>query len=63
MNWYCIHKKTWPGTYYEPPESWCELNPNDDYDCENCPYRYSKEDFDADRADYEYEKYKDSIDF
>ena len=57
----CIYRKTWAGNFYEPPEAWCSLDY--DYDCENCPHHYSKEDYEADRADYEYEKYKYSIDF
>ena len=61
MSWYCIYEKTWSGTHYEPPETWCELNY--DYDCESCPNRYSKEDYEADRADIEYERYRDSLDF
>ena len=61
MSWDCIHKKTWPGTRYEPPEIWCELNK--DYDCEDCPHKYSQEDSEDDRADYEYERYRDSFDF
>lgn len=59
MSRYCIHEKTWPGTCYEPPETWCEF----DNDCENCPHRYSKEDYENDLADYEYDIYKDSLDF
>ena len=61
MSWYCIHEKTWSGTLYEPPEAWCELN--EDCDCEDCPHRYSQEDYEDDRADYEYERYRDSFDF
>lgn len=61
MSWYCIHEKTWPETLYEPPEAWCELD--EDCDCEDCPHRYSQEDYEDDRADYEYERYRDSFDF
>ena len=61
MSWYCIHEKTWPGTLYESPEAWCELD--EDCDCEDCPHRYSQEDYEDDRADYEYERYRDSFDF
>ena len=61
MSWYCIHEKTWPGTLYEPPEAWCELD--EDCDCEDCPHRYSQEDYEDDRADYEYERYRNSFDF
>jgi hypothetical protein len=50
--------KTWTGSYYEPPESWCELN--SEYDCDNCPDRYSKEDYAYDIADFEYEDHKGS---
>ena len=56
MSWFCIYEKRWLGTLYEPPESWCEIN--DDYDCEHCPHRYSKEDYEADRSDYLYDEYK-----
>ena len=61
MSWYCIHEKTWPGTLYKPPEAWCELD--EDCDCEDCPHRYSQEDYEDDCADYEYERYRDSFDF
>ena len=61
MSWYCIHEKTWPGALYEPPEAWCGLDEN--CDCEDCPHRYSQEDYEDDRADYEYERYRDSFDF
>ncbi len=61
MSWYCIHEKTWPGTLYEPPESGCKFD--EDYDCENCPHRYSKEDYEDDKEDYEYEKYRSSLAF
>jgi len=61
MSWYCIHEKTLPGTLYEPSEAWCELGEDCDY--ENCPHRYSQEDYEDDRADYEYERYRDSFDF
>ena len=63
MSWYCIHEKTWSGTLYEPLEAWCELNEDCDCDCEDCPHRYSQEDYEDDRADYEYERYRDSFDF
>ena len=61
MCWYCIHEKTWPGTLYEPPATWCELN--EDCDCEGCPHRYSQEDYEDDYVDYEYERFRDSFDF
>ena len=61
MSWYCIHEKTWPGTLYEPPEAWCELN--EDCDCEDCPHRCSQEGYEDDRADYEYEIYRDFLGF
>ena len=62
MSWYCIHEKTWSGTLYEPPEAWCELN--EDYcDCENCPHRYSGEDYEDERINYEYESRRDFLDF
>lgn len=61
MSSYCIYEKTSPGTLYEPPESWCDIN--EDYDCENCPYYFSKEDYEDERLDYEYELYRESFDF
>ena len=57
MSWDCVHEKRWPGNYYEPPEIWCELNP--EHDCENCPYYYSEEDYEADKADFLYDMQKD----
>ena len=61
MSWYCVHEKTWPGNLYEPPESWCEID--DDYTCENCPLRHSKDDEEWDQVDYEYDRHIDSFDF
>ena len=62
MSWYCVHERIYPGTLYEPPESWCDID--DDCCCgDDCPHRYSREDYEADRADYEYDMYRDSIDF
>ena len=58
---FCIHMKTMTGSYYEPSESWCELN--SEYGCDDCPDRYSKEDYYNDRADYEYDRYRDSLEF
>ena len=61
MSWYCIHEKTQSSTFYEPPETWCELK--DDCDCENCSYKYSQEDYEGDLIDREYERYIDFFDF
>ncbi len=47
---YCIHNKMADGDWYNPPESWCSLD--SEYPCgENCPYYYSKNDYEADAAD------------
>lgn len=56
---FCIHMKIWSGSYYEPPEACCELD--SEYDCDDCPYCYSKEDYECDCADYEYDRYRDSF--
>ena len=57
----CVYKEAWGGSRYEPPESWCSFGYDVAHDCENCPYYYSKEDYEADRADFEYDRYKDSF--
>ena len=59
--YFCIHMKTWAGSYYEPSESWCELN--SEYGCDDCPHRYSQEDYEGDLADCEYERHIDFFDF
>lgn len=56
--YFCIHMKTWTCSYYDPPESWCELD--SEYGCDDCPDRYSKEDYAYDIADFEYEDHKSS---
>jgi len=61
MSWYCIHEKTWSGNFDDPPETWCELY--DDCDCYNCPSLCSEEDYENERINYEYDRYKDSLDF
>jgi hypothetical protein len=53
--------KTWAGSLYEPPESWCELN--SEYSCDDCPYQYSKEDYECDYADFRMEINRDRFDF
>jgi len=58
---FCIHMKTWAGSLYEPPESWCELN--SEYSCDDCPYQYSKEDYECDYADFRMEIDRDRFDF
>ena len=64
MSYFCVHEMFYSGTYYDPPEFWCGSGYDDKYECgEDCPYRYSQEDFDGDRANYEYEALRDSIDF
>ena len=40
----CIYRESWAGNFYEPPEAWCSRGYDDMYDCDKCPYRYSKED-------------------
>ena len=55
----CVYEEAWGGSRYEPSESWCSRGY--DHDCENCPYYYSKEDYEADRADFEYDRYEDSF--
>ena len=62
MSAYCIHEKIWVDDFFEPIEYSCKVN--DDHDCDNCPYRYSKEDYENDMIDYEYDRYiEDSFDF
>ena len=58
-NLECVYFKSWPGSRYEPPEAWCDIN--EEFDCENCPHYYSKEDFMYDRADFEYDYYRDLL--
>lgn len=53
MSLFCIHEYIRPGNEYDPPEFWCEYE-NEVMDCEHCPYRYSREDAEADEADREY---------
>lgn len=55
MSWFCIHQHTWAGTLYDPPEAWCDYE-NEVGDCDSCPYQYSREDYEADCADYEYDR-------
>lgn len=61
MSWYCIYEKTQSKSFYEPSETWCELN--EDCNCENCSYRCSQEDYEGNRADRDYEDYRVSFDF
>lgn len=62
MGQSCIYESSWKGIY-EPlddrytPENDCEYN--DKYDCEDCPYRYSYDDYKGDLADFAYEQYVD----
>ena len=62
MSDFCIHEHVFSGSLYEPPESWCEFE-EEVSSCEACPYRYSKEDRDADYADHIYEMKRDLVDF
>lgn len=61
MSWYCIHERRSPGSWDEPPESWCELD--GDCCCDECPNRYSREDYEGDLADLAYDRYVDSLVF
>lgn len=60
---FCLHLDYYPATRYEPAESYCEYGEENGYDCENCPHRFSKEDADAERADFEYDRYRDQLYF
>ena len=60
---YCIHMTVYPATRYEPAECYCEYGEDDEYDCENCPHRYSKEDAEMEAADLAYARYRDEVDF
>ena len=62
MSYFCVHEHSYSGNYYEPPEFSCDYE-DEGYDCDECPYRYSKEDLEADRADMLYDMYKDFVDF
>lgn len=55
MSWFCIHQRTWAGTLYDPPEAWCDYE-DEVGNCDSCPYQYSREDYEADCADYEYDR-------
>ena len=49
MSWFCIHEKTLAGTYYEPPESYCELGYEECSDI--CPYCASSTAYEEDRTE------------
>ena len=57
----CIYKKGWDGSRYEPSVSWCNFGYDVVHYCEECPFYYSKEDYEADKADFEYDRYEDSF--
>ncbi len=57
----CIYQKSYPNISFGPREVWCELGINKK--CENCVYYCSKEDYEDNQVDYEYERYKDSLDY
>lgn len=59
----CIHLEYYPGTRYEPAESYCEYAEENGYDCENCPHHLSKEDIENIREDFEYDRYVDRVYF
>ena len=53
---FCIHQTV----SYDFSEYWCKLNHDSNHSCsEDCPYRYSEEDFLNDKADLDYEDYFD----
>ena len=56
-NTFCIHMEYSGGSMYDPPEAECKLD--SEYNCDDCPYYYSKEDHMDDLADFEYECSKD----
>ena len=60
---YCVHMIIYPETRYEPAEYSCERGKDEDYSCDNCPYRYSKEDAEAEAADRAYDMYRDQLYF
>ena len=61
MSSFCIYERVVQLSRYEPPEAECEID--DDHDCENCLMRMSKEDFDLNKADMEYESDEGFFDF
>lgn len=50
MSWFCVFDNSYPGDMENPPENYCEIGYDD---CENCPQRWSEEDFEGDLADME----------
>lgn len=60
---YCIHMTIYPETRYEPAEYYCDYGEDNNYDCENCPHRLSKEDAEGIAADFEYDRYRDRVYF
>ena len=53
MDWDCIH---YHGSHYE---GWCDMRV--DVGCDECPYRYTEEDYENDLADYKYDTYRDFL--
>lgn len=54
---YCINAESCGNDWDEPKEVYCPYM--DDYNCEDCPHRFSEEDFYDGLADYEYERQRD----
>ena len=64
MSWFCIHHHAYSSNYYSPPEAYCDYEDKMDIEvmsCDDCPYCYSEEDYEADRADYLYDTYRDFL--
>lgn len=61
MSCFCVYERIVQLSRDEPPEAVCEID--DDHDCENCSIMMSKEDFDCNKADIEYERNESSFDF
>ena len=59
MTDFCAYQNVFRGNRYEPPEVWCELTVDEEYDCDSCPFRVSKEDCDEIEADRNYARYPD----
>ena len=56
FNLGCIHEKIVSYEKYDTPfEVACKLDKNNN--CKDCPYYYSREDYEADMADDQYDKY------
>ena len=56
MTNFCAYQNIFRGNRYEPPEAWCELNFDEEYDCDTCPFRISKEDYDEAEVDRNHDR-------